>query len=141
LLPLIIGAGIAGVGVASNWWASQEKAAVARDQAALMRKQADEDLRRSTFEQEQVRGNAVAQFGASGVEFSSRSIQGYLEDMTDEFAQENEWAKQAWYASAAAVERGADQTAMAGNIQAGTDFTKVLFDFGRQNNWWKSGAK
>jgi hypothetical protein len=117
-----IGAGLGALGGLFSWFGSQ-------DQAARMRAQAAEELRRKKLADEQRLGAATAAAAASGVEFESPSMQIYLRAMKEEMARQQEYQRSAGAANAGAV--GA-----AGDIGLFTNFGSTLFNLGRANSWW-----
>lgn len=114
------------LGGALGFVTGQKKAAL--EQAAL-----DEKLRRMKLEQDQVLGRTTAAGAASGVEFDSTSLQGYLASMGAEFRAERS------YASMMAKE-GIDAASQANGFQLAGDIGSSLFRFGSANNWWRTPA-
>ncbi len=117
-----VGAGLGALGGLFSWFGSQ-------DQAARMRAQAAEELRRKKLADEQRLGAATAAAAASGVEFESPSMQIYLRAMKEEMARQQEYQRSAGAANAGAV-------GTAGDIGLFTNFGSTLFNYAKQNNWW-----
>lgn len=118
----------AGLGLASGvikYFGSQE-------QAAAMRRQAEEEARRQTLQNAQTYGGAVGTAGASGAELDSNSLQGYLGAMREEMKRQVEWARRAGSTNASNV-------ASAGAFNLGTDIGGTLFNYAKANNYWRGG--
>lgn len=75
-------------------------------------------------------GEAQASGAASGVEYSSGSLQTYLNLMSAEFRRQSELGKRS-------VNEGADAMQTAGIIGGFTNAAGTLFQFGQSNNWWR----
>jgi hypothetical protein len=121
-----IGAGLGALGGIFSWMGSQ-------DQAAKMRAQAEEELRRKKAADEQRLGVATAAGMASGVEADSPSLQAYLSSMQAEMKRQQDWMRKAGAANAGAV-------STAGDIGLFTNLGGTLFNYAKQNNWWKGAG-
>lgn len=118
------------------WWlagmaAVQAGAGIlnARAQAAQQRREAEEQLRRQTLQDEAMVGDATALAGASGVEVTSTSsLSRYLTAMTAELRRERLWAEDA-------ALRGAAATETAGLLGGAADLGRGLFQAGQMSNW------
>lgn len=122
--PFLISFGIQGLGAVASYQSKLE-------QAQLMREQADESLRRTRMRNQQVLGEAKAAGAASGVEADSSSLTNFLQQMSDEFARQEFWAKKAGDLAADATESGA-KWELAGGLGG------ALFNYGQNNNWFKT---
>jgi hypothetical protein len=101
-----------------------------QDQARLMRRETDEQVRRFEAGAEQRIGMARAAGAASGIEFESRSLQDHLGAMTEEFRRQAQWMREPGYRQA----RGTDQASTFGLIG---DLGGAMLGFGAANNWWR----
>ena len=117
----------AGVGLLSgifSYLGSQE-------QARAMRRKAAEELRRKQLQDAQVLGQATAVGAASGVEFDSSSLQGYLGEMRAEMLRQQEWQR-------ASGETNAGNVSQAGTIGLISNLGSTFSSFAKDNNHWRT---
>jgi hypothetical protein len=133
-----LGGGLLGAGMA--WWQGNEASKLQRQQADLQRQTTDEQVRRATAGAEQQMGLGRAAAAASGLDFNSTSLQGYLSAMNTELRAQIDWTRQAGYAQADAMQRGADLSSSANNWAAAGDIGSTLFKFGASNGWFRPTA-
>lgn len=118
---LSFGLGLASAG--ASWWLGEQQADQQRADSA-------EQLRRFRLQHQQVLGEATARGGASGIEFSSEGLQGYLSAMQTEFGRQEQWMRQAG-------ERQADATETAAKFGFLTGAAGSFNQYGAANNWWR----
>lgn len=101
-----------------------------QDQAARIRAQTEEQVRRLEAEQQQQLGAARAAGAASGADFESTSIQRHLANMAEEFRRQVNFTRRA------GMNQASDVSA-AGTLGLFSDLGGSLFSFGKANNWWR----
>jgi hypothetical protein len=101
-------------------------------QADAMARQAAEELRRKKLQDEQVFGQATAGAAASGADFESSSLQGYLGEMKAEMLRQQEWQRRAGATNAGNV-------STAGTFGLVSDLGSTLSSFAKDNNYWRGG--
>jgi precorrin-3B methylase len=104
-----------------------------QEQARRMRQQTEEELRRKALADAMKVSGATAAGAASGVELDSPSLQVYLKAMRDEMTRQSDWIRKAGAANAGAV-------STAGDIGLFTNLGGTLFNYAKQNNWWKGAG-
>jgi hypothetical protein len=119
----VIGAGIGAVGGLFSFLGKQ-------NQASAERARLEEELRRKKAQDAQLLGQATASGAASGVEFDSSSLQGYLGEMKAEMARQLEWQRKAG-------ETNIDNGSTASGIGLFTDLAGTMNNLAKQNNYWK----
>lgn len=102
-----------------------------QEQGRMMRRETDEELRRTTLANQQRLGAARAAGAASGVEFESKSLQDYLSAMDTEFRREQDWMRKAGTFRARQVE-AAGVWSLVGGLGGSA------MSYGASNNWWQS---
>lgn len=118
----------AGLGLASGVFSYLGKQA----QADAMRAQKEEELRRQKLKNEQVLGEATAAGAASGIEFDSASLQGYLGNMKAEMARQLEWSRRSGSTNAGNV----DAASTFGLL---TDIGGTFSNLAKDNRYWRRG--
>jgi hypothetical protein len=118
-----IGAGVGLLGGIFSYLGKQ-------NQADAMRRQQAEELRRKKLQDAQVLGQATAAGAASGVEFDSSSLQGYLGTMKSEMGRQLAWQAAAGSDNASNV----DTASMFGLI---TDLGSTLNGYAKDNRYWR----
>jgi hypothetical protein len=125
VLPLAIAG--AGLGVAGAFGSFFGKKA----QAAEMRRQTLEQVRRDQFQHNTTVGQARTLGAGSGIEYESASLQDYLKNMHDEFKRQEQWTLRSGMKQASAV----SSSALFGLIG---DLGGTMTQFGAANNWFQS---
>lgn len=118
-----IGAGVGLLGGISKYLGSQA-------QADAMRAQKEEELRRKKLQDAQVLGQATAAGAASGIEFDSTSLQGYLGEMKAEMVRQQEWQRRA-------ASTNAGNVSAAGAFGLVGDLGSTISSFAKDNNYWR----
>lgn len=122
--PLAIGAaGLGAVGAFGSFFGK-------KDQAGEMRRQAREELRRDQAKNNATLGTARAAAGASGVEYTSTSLQDWLTTMDEEFTRAEQWGFRSKMKEASAMDSGA----LFGLIG---DLGGTAMQYGAANNWFR----
>lgn len=122
--PFGIALGVGALSAGASWFNR-------REQADLMRRQTDEEVRRLRVSQAQKLSAVDAAGAASGIELDSSSLQAHTSAMSAEFDRQAEWMRRAGYA-------GARATDTAANFGAISDFGGALFQYGANSNWFKT---
>lgn len=136
----MIGAAIGVASIATSLLGSKKSAKAAKEagkaQAALIREETTEELRRMDRDFEQLKGTAMATIGASGLQMEGSAAL-VMADLESEIGAQREWTERAGGMRAYAAIKGASATAS--NIRAAgiSQAISTAGAMGQSQGWWK----